>query len=53
MKRQNMQKSLDLQYNGIRLIKVIKDSKARIKRKSNFFLNSFSVDEKDDFSELL
>ena len=34
-------------------MKVIKDSKKRIKRKSHFFLNSFSVDEIDDVSELL
>ena len=48
-----MSKWLDLQYNGIRLIKVIKAQKERIKRKSHFFLNSFSVGEIDDFSELL
>ena len=46
MKRQNMPKSLDLQYSRIILIKVIK-------RKSHFFLNSFSADEIDDFSELI
>ena len=37
MKRQNMQKSLDLQYNGIRLIKVIEDSKSKNQRKIELF----------------
>ena len=50
MKRQNMSKSPYQQYNGIILIKIIKDSKRKNQKK---FTNSFSVDEIDDFSELL
>ena len=56
---QNVSKSLDYQYNAILLIKIIKESKKkkkkrkRIKRKSHFFLNRFSVDQIDIFSELL
>ena len=54
---QNVSKSLDYQCNAILLIKIIKESKKkkkkRIKRKSHFFLNRFSVDQIDIFSELL
>ena len=35
------------------IIKVIKDSKRKNQKKIHFFLNSFSVDEIDNFSELL
>ena len=52
MKRQNMPKSLDLQYSRI-ILKLSNTQKERIKRKSHFFLNSFSADEIDDFSELI
>ena len=42
---QNVSKSLDQQYNGILLIKVIKQSKRKTKKENHtFFLNSSSVD---------
>ena len=51
---QTVSKLLYKQYNRILLIKVIKQSK-RKKAKENhtFFLNSFSVDQVDIFSQLL
>ena len=44
-------------YHGLRLYQILEIStdleRRRIKRKSHFFLNSFSVDQIDVFSELL
>ena len=53
---QNMSKLLDYQFNGILLIKVIKESKRKKQKnyknfKNHFFLNSFSVDQIDVFSD--